>query len=263
MKAGSLPPAQTARIAEIYGAHGAATGDRGDVLCYSGAAGDVDGDGRDDLIVNEMLGNGPGGLPRDKGNLIIISGALLTPPSALSGRVSYYRGNRPVDGVVLDLDAGTPQSTSTVSTGRYAFPDAPAGTSLLHPSKTGGMNAAISSLDASWILQTAVGLRQFDAMQKLACDVTGNGSISSLDAARILQYQVHLLDHFAVADSCGSDWLFIPEPDSTPNQILTQPQAAAASCDPGAISYSPLVAPAQNQNFVAVLFGDCTGNWKP
>jgi hypothetical protein len=261
LKAGSLPPPGTARIAEIYGAHGAGPGDRGDVLCYSSAAADVDGDGRDDLIVNEMLGNGPGGFPRDKGNLVIISGALLTPPSALSGRVSYYRGNRPVGGVVLDLDA--PQSAATAGTGRYAFADAPAGASRLEPSKIGGINGAISSLDASWILQTAVGLRQFDSMQKLACDVTGNGTISSLDAARILQYQVHLLERFTVADSCSSDWLFVPEPDSTPNQMLTQPQAMADSCRPGAISYDPFMPPAENQNFVAVLFGDCTGNWAP
>jgi hypothetical protein len=65
------------RVTEVRGANGARVGDRGDVLGYSAAAGDVDGDQRVDLIVNEMLGNGvpPGGV--DTGNLIILKGGFV------------------------------------------------------------------------------------------------------------------------------------------------------------------------------------------
>ncbi len=78
---GALPPASSLRIAQVLGANGAAGFDRGDTLAYSAAAGDLDRDGKTDLILNEMLGNGP--LVDDSGTLIVVSGALLAPePSA-------------------------------------------------------------------------------------------------------------------------------------------------------------------------------------
>lgn len=65
---GDQPDASLVRISEVHGVQA------GDVLCYSADAGDHDGDGRDDLIVNEMLGDGlqPGTV--DVGNLIVVSG---------------------------------------------------------------------------------------------------------------------------------------------------------------------------------------------
>lgn len=77
-----LPPSSQVRTAEILGARGFVTGDSGDTLCYSGASADINGDGRIDLITNEMLGNGVGPGTIDVGNLLIISGAaLLNAPS--------------------------------------------------------------------------------------------------------------------------------------------------------------------------------------
>ena len=73
----ALPPASALRVAQVFGAHGAAQFDRGDTLAYSAAAGDLDGDGKTDLILNEMLGNGP--LADDAGNVTVVSGALLAP----------------------------------------------------------------------------------------------------------------------------------------------------------------------------------------
>ncbi len=71
--AGPLPPAMSSlRMAQLFGANGAMTGDAGDTLSYSAAAGDIDGDGRDDLITNEMLGNGSSAV--DVGNLIVVNG---------------------------------------------------------------------------------------------------------------------------------------------------------------------------------------------
>jgi len=82
---GNLPGVDQIRIAEIAGAKG------GDVLCYSAAAGDSDQDGRTDIIVNEMKGDGvttnaAGELVEaaNVGNLLLISGAaLLHPPPVL------------------------------------------------------------------------------------------------------------------------------------------------------------------------------------
>lgn len=68
----AAPPAPaTLRVAEILGAA------EHDVLAYSAAPGDLDGDGRFDLVMNEMLGDGPS--RTDHGNLIVLSGKALDP----------------------------------------------------------------------------------------------------------------------------------------------------------------------------------------
>lgn len=72
---GALPDATQMSIVEIYGARGEDGGDQGDTLCYSAASGDVDADGKVDIVTNEMLGNGPARI--DDGNLIILSGDLI------------------------------------------------------------------------------------------------------------------------------------------------------------------------------------------
>lgn len=65
-------------ISDIYGARGrVGDSDQGDTLMYSAAAGDVDGDGQIDLVVNEMRGNGAGAGTLDVGNLLVISGAAI------------------------------------------------------------------------------------------------------------------------------------------------------------------------------------------
>jgi hypothetical protein len=76
---GALPAPEVLRITQVLGANGALQLDQGDVLAYSAAAGDLDRDGRTDLVVNEMLGNGATPDAEDSGTLIALSGALLAP----------------------------------------------------------------------------------------------------------------------------------------------------------------------------------------
>ena len=85
---GQLPRPGRVRITEVRGALGQfphpSTGEprqfSGDTLCYSAAAGDVDGDGRTDIITNEMVGNGVDPAALDVGNLIVLSGDFISPP---------------------------------------------------------------------------------------------------------------------------------------------------------------------------------------
>lgn len=82
------PPPRTALdLLPVYGAHGSFGVDRGDTLCYSAAAGDLDGDGRTDLIVNEMVGNGLAEDAINVGNLLAIGAPIATPlePGMTSG----------------------------------------------------------------------------------------------------------------------------------------------------------------------------------
>ncbi len=73
----NLPPSSVVRITEIQGASGTSGSDDGDTLGYSAAAGDIDHDGRDDLIANEMVGNGIQPNTIDVGNLIAVNGQAI------------------------------------------------------------------------------------------------------------------------------------------------------------------------------------------
>ncbi|MEQ1567651.1 MAG: FG-GAP repeat protein, partial [Myxococcota bacterium] len=77
LKDGRLPGDPALRVLSVWGALGTTSShDYGDMLAYSGAVADIDGDGRADLVVNEMLGNGLQPLTEDVGNLVVISGAV-------------------------------------------------------------------------------------------------------------------------------------------------------------------------------------------
>ena len=182
-----------------------------------------------------------------------------------SGRIRYYSADRPVAGATVQQTvAGIVQMVTTNSTGNYQFSNA-SGNITIEPRKTGGFGSpnAVTALDASWVLQAVAGTRAFDANQKLACDVTGNGTLSALDATRILQRQVGLPISFGAADQCGSDWIFKPNPGPALNQRLIQPLLSTGMCRRGAIALEPISGNAIQQDFIGLLIGDCTGNWQP
>lgn len=177
----------------------------------------------------------------------------------------YYNGSRPVPNVTVQVSGAAERTTNTSSTGAYQLANLPLGNLTVEPRKAGdfGTPSGISSLDAVQVLQVVAGLLTFDARQRLACDVTGNGSVSTLDAVNILQWIVGTLPRFTVATQCDSDWLFDPVPAAAPNQRLITPLIGTGTCRRGAIAYEPFTGTATGQDFVAVLFGDCTGNWQP
>ena len=183
--------------------------------------------------------------------------ATLATPAMVSGHVRYYRGDRPVSGVAVAGGAATDAG------GAFAFAAAVGADLRLAPARSGGIGAAVSALDAAYALQFVAGLRPLDDAQRRACDATGDGTVSTLDAAQILQFVVHLADHLPVAQSCASDFTFLPDAAAAPNQHLTMPASGAGSCQPGAVAFTPLAGPAAGQDFRAVAFGDCTGNWQP
>jgi hypothetical protein len=182
--------------------------------------------------------------------------------SAIGGTVRYYADGGPVPGVRLALSGSAGAATAdTDAGGDFAFPSVAAASWQLRPTKHGDVQQAITSLDASYVLQAISGRRSLDALQSLGCDVTGDGTISTLDASRILQLTVGWIDALPAAVTCGSDWVFSPQPLAVPGQRLVPPSLAGRSCEPGAIAYEPLQTAAPQQDFAAVLIGDCTGNW--
>ncbi|MEM7145895.1 MAG: hypothetical protein AAF591_12230 [Verrucomicrobiota bacterium] len=71
----ALPSHDDLRLLLIYGA------ESNDVLCYSAATGDIDQDGKDDFIVNEMKGDNTLANPDQNGvgNLLVIGGGTMLP----------------------------------------------------------------------------------------------------------------------------------------------------------------------------------------
>ncbi|MEM7051874.1 MAG: hypothetical protein AAF604_19565 [Acidobacteriota bacterium] len=114
---GRLPPSHWVRVTLIEGAKGGiqASGqgpspDEGDTLCYSAAAGDVDGDGRTDIITNEMIGNGVAPNAIDVGNLVIFDGAMISAPRPRGHRRGIPETNAPrgdgPDGPIFPIRPG-------------------------------------------------------------------------------------------------------------------------------------------------------------
>ena len=183
----------------------------------------------------------------------------LTP--ALGGRIRYYRGDLPVPGADVALSGGAPNPALTDTTGAFGFTSVASGLQTLQPTKQGDVDTAVTALDAAYVLTYVAGLRTLDDDQRLAADVTGDGTVSALDGTRILQFAAGCITRFAVADACGSDWVFRPSPTAVPGQTPVPPQITAGSCALGAITYEMVTPPIAGQDFVAILFGDVTGNW--
>jgi hypothetical protein len=82
------PPPGALDLLPVFGAHGSFGIDRGDTLCYSAASGDFDADGRSDLVVNEMVGNGLAADAINVGNLLVIGSPLAGPGEPGAGPAS-------------------------------------------------------------------------------------------------------------------------------------------------------------------------------
>ncbi len=178
----------------------------------------------------------------------------------ISGRIRFHASQAAIAGVDVSFVGPGSAVVSTSADGSYSSPPLPAGSWSVVPAKNGGADNAISSLDAAYVLQALVGGRTFDARQSIACDVTGDGTLSPLDAARILQVSLGMGERFPAAEACDSDWLFFGVGiDGT----VVAPLLDGGECQPGAAIFDPLAENLTQQNFLAVPFGDCTGNWTP
>jgi hypothetical protein len=191
----------------------------------------------------------------------IIEGALRIQCGLLSGSISHEGSFAPVPGTTVQLLGNDGLTVETNSLGQFGFDGLDDGLWTVEPVKSGGVGSAITSMDASYIMQFLAEWMELTAEQQIACDVTGNGYLSTLDAKHILRKAVHRGQQLNVAKDCGSDWAFFPQPAEARNQFVTQPGVDASGCRRGAISFDPLAGEALNQNFAAMPYGDCSGNW--
>lgn len=182
-------------------------------------------------------------------------------PFGITGHIRYFGSLAGVSGVTVVLQGPTPASAQTDSTGAFAFTGVGNTTVSVQPQKDGDVQHGISVLDAVEVLQIVVGSRSLVPGQSLACDNSGDGAVTALDAVGILQLQVGQITRLPVVSSCQSDWAFVPVAAPVPSQTPVAPHIANSTCQPGSITYQPLTGQADNQDFLAVLLGDCSGNW--
>lgn len=187
----------------------------------------------------------------------------VAPLFDVSGQVRYSTSGLPVQAVTVQLEGPVPESTQTNSTGQFALNGLSEAMWCIVPQKLGDINNSINAADAVAVLQAVVGLQTPDATQQIACDVNGDGKLTAVDAVLILEYKVGLITSFPAADRCGSDWVFVPQPAATGNIQVMPPALAPGTCQSGAICWASLASQATGQNFMAGLFGDCSGNWQP
>lgn len=172
------------------------------------------------------------------------------------------RGGAPVANATLTLSGASPPTATSAVAGTYAFAGVQLGLRQLTPRKSGDLRGSVTALDAAWILQSVATLRTLDSAQRLAADVTGDGTVSTLDATLVLQRAVGVTAPFAASTACGTDWLFVPAATVVPNQSIVPPALSGATCVLGSITYGLLTGAAGGQDFTAIPLGDVTANWQ-
>ncbi len=185
------------------------------------------------------------------------------PTYGVSGQIRYAGSGLPVNAVTVQLQGPTADAAETDAAGQFSLAGLTAATWRIEPQKWGAANNSISAVDAVAVLQAVVGLRTLNATQQLACDVSGDGQLTAVDAVMVLQYKVGLISSFPAAQRCGSDWVFVPQPAAAANMQVLPPGLAPGACQPGGICWAPLAEVASGQDFAAMLFGDCSGDWQP
>ncbi|HYD48137.1 MAG TPA: hypothetical protein VEB21_07315, partial [Terriglobales bacterium] len=182
-----------------------------------------------------------------------------TPPAAIAGMIIHAGNKQPVADTDVLVHGEMTLHAQTGGDGGFAFA-LPEGAWTVRPVRHGGP-AGVSAQDASTVLDLAAGSFEPTEIEALIADVSGNGTVSGLDAGLILNRVVGNVNSFPVAGLCGSDWIFVPDPNGGADQYPTQPGIIGGVCQPGQISYASLEGHVRGQNFLAAAFGDVDQSW--
>ena len=179
----------------------------------------------------------------------------------VSGSVNYFGAGQAIAGARVSLEGHPEVDVSTGFDGSFDLPPLDGGRLVLRVAKIGDDGDAISSLDAAYALQAAVGNRALSPLQQLSCDATGDGRVSPLDAVRLLQKKLGVLSSLPVEDRCESKWLFYPL--DGPGRSIEPPRLTSEGCVPGSVTLDEVGSDVGDVGFVGALLGDCSGSWIP
>ena len=167
------------------------------------------------------------------------NGSVSVVSGTISGTVTYGNVMAPpapryVPNVLISGFGSPPVSAVTNNLGVYSIGGFGPGVYSMTPSKSGGVNGAISGFDAALVSQYVVNLTLFTPAQVAAADVSGTGGVSSFDASLIARYSAAMPQ-----TGIAGTWIFNP---------------------PG-ITHPPILTNIVNENYSALLMGDVSGNW--
>ena len=168
----------------------------------------------------------------------------------ISGHVLYYNTNIPVRDVQMAIQGYKSYTTLTDYDGSYTLNEIIRGYNKLIAQKhdnTKGLRA----LDVSRISQHVAGMYPFNTYQKIAADVTGNGSVSSTDASRVARYILSLRSSL---NSENKSWIFINE-DIKADHLLPLNENAFYK------EYSSLLLDHLDEKFIGIKLGDVDYSW--
>ena len=200
------------------------------------------------FAIDSTLGQTFAGESSMGGTFSIGSGfwAAVSAPVTISGTITYGNGaaNPSVSNVII-TGTGSPGVMTTTAppggnAGQYMLAGFGAGSYTVTPTKTGGVNGAISSFDAGRIALHVAGPPnpQLDPTQLIVADVSGNGVVSSFDAGQIAKF-VAGPPYTAPGIGFTGTWRFTPVN----------------------IAYSSVTTNVTGQDYTALLMGEVSGNW--
>ena len=165
----------------------------------------------------------------------------------VSGHVAYnsFSGDS-IEGVVMTLSGMNNYSSTTDSNGNYIITNVRPGDYVLTPSKTDDTGKLTLS-DAIQILKSVAQLTHLNCHEKLAADVTQNGTNSAMDASKVARY-------VAGAESCLNNYC----------QLWTFMTSEIDSCDSwppitygmGVIPLTGLDSNVSGKDFIGIFLGD-------
>jgi len=182
---------------------------------------------------------------------IIDNGFFKVQGFQVSGNILYFGTAQPIPDVNVNFDG---QLILTNNEGKFNFSELHYGDYVLLPNKQEEAVYCVTPFDAALILQHVVQLTQLSPYQRIAADVTGDGSVSALDAANILQYSVGLIDQFPVMGAANDYWKFV-----TADFLIDDTNWWQSS---DSIAYLPLNTDHFNQDFWGIIYGDVSQNWQ-
>ncbi|MBD3340005.1 MAG: T9SS type A sorting domain-containing protein [Candidatus Lokiarchaeota archaeon] len=173
----------------------------------------------------------------------------------LAGKTLYYSSDSPIENTKVSLSGKSVLYDTTNVDGHYHFEKLSLGKYCTIASKENEINDAITPYDAALILQQVVDMRDFTPYQMIAADVSGNGDVSAYDASQILRYCVGIIPRFPIMQDDSHFWKFVPDNFPTSNTNW--------SIAPDSILYDSLNSDMNDQDFIGIVYGDPSGNWKP
>ncbi len=179
----------------------------------------------------------------------------ITPQYNISGNVAYFGNRGPVPNVTMTLAGTQTYTAATDEQGNYVL-TVPSGDYTLTASESGQLKG-LSALDASRILQHALGKTALNCYQQIAGDANKDGQMNetSGDAAAVaICSGKRDIGSECEMNSEGSQWAFAADAIES---CETWPPISYSAVK----TYTALNADKTAQNFTAMLIGDVTGNW--